>query len=154
MEKLEAHDVYKIIPNLDNDSMNLFVDCGSPTPISNGVYTLPTNTTTYQSEARYMCNTGYYVAAGNQTLTCQHGGSWSGTLITCQIYGILFKLHPKYLPNRRYIKLHPNYMTYIWYILMAPLLHARNMLNVFGTLIKSQIYGKCLWLPHKKSDIW
>ena len=37
---------------------------------------------------------------------------------------------------------------------MAPLLHARNMLNVFGTLIKSHIYGKCLWHPHKKSDIW
>ena len=40
-------------------------------------------TTTYQSEALYVCNAGYDLV-GMETRSCQANGSWSGVKPFCQ----------------------------------------------------------------------
>lgn len=39
----------------------------------------------YKSEARYVCDTGYRIAAGDKKLKCSETGTWSGSVPTCAI---------------------------------------------------------------------
>ena len=68
-----------------------FSDCNTPpTNINSNV---SVSRTTYQGTATYSCDTGYYILSGDLSRTCQHGGTWSGTPITCQIYGKINQSH-------------------------------------------------------------
>ena len=42
--------------------------------------------TTYESQARYGCNTGYSLV-GNETRVCEATATWSNAASTCQIKG-------------------------------------------------------------------
>ena len=56
-------------------------DCGSLNAPENGVVNVPV--TTYQSVATYGCFIGYFLI-GDNSRTCQAGGSWSGEEPFCQ----------------------------------------------------------------------
>ena len=43
--------------------------------------------TTYDKEAVYMCNAGYFISAGSEKRMCQDNGQWIGTMPTCTLYG-------------------------------------------------------------------
>ena len=61
----------------------LVIDCGCLGNPGNGTVSL--SNTTYNSEARYSCNTGYTLTGENMR-TCQNSGLWSGQ-------GVLVSLH-------------------------------------------------------------
>ena len=56
------------------------VQCGNPPLILNGK--IQYNTTTFQSNATYMCNPGYNLT-GNNIIRCSANGLWAGGLPTC-----------------------------------------------------------------------
>ncbi|XP_053392084.1 CUB and sushi domain-containing protein 3-like, partial [Mercenaria mercenaria] len=58
-------------------------DCGNLSNPSNGKVDL-LNGTTYQSVAKYKCNTGYTLYGDSDT-TCTASGSWSGNFLNCTI---------------------------------------------------------------------
>ena len=60
------------------------LDCGVPASPADGNVHSPS--TTYGSEASYSCNTGYNMN-GAATRTCQAGGTWNGSVPTCDIAG-------------------------------------------------------------------
>ncbi|WAR04318.1 CSMD3-like protein, partial [Mya arenaria] len=62
------------------------VDCGTPTINSNSSLTLTSGTTTYLSVVTYTCDEGFFRTGGSVSRTCQDGGSWDGSAITCQIH--------------------------------------------------------------------
>ncbi|XP_052776199.1 sushi, von Willebrand factor type A, EGF and pentraxin domain-containing protein 1-like isoform X1 [Mya arenaria] len=39
----------------------------------------------YNSEARYVCDTGYKIASGDKVMQCSTDGSWRGTVPTCSL---------------------------------------------------------------------
>ena len=39
----------------------------------------------FNSKARYVCETGYELSAGDSSLTCSASGTWSGTIPTCSL---------------------------------------------------------------------
>ena len=58
--------------------------CDNPPPVQNA---LPFDSVTqylFASEARYACETGYYIASGNSVLTCSKSGDWEGVVPTCE----------------------------------------------------------------------
>jgi hypothetical protein len=57
------------------------VDCGKPASPSNGSVKT-SNGTTYGKQASYSCSSGYSLV-GNNTATCQAGGTWSGSTPSC-----------------------------------------------------------------------
>ena len=63
---------------------HIFVECGSLTDPTDGSVNF--TSTTYDSQARYGCNTGYSLVGG-ETRVCQATGTWSGSAPVCQIKG-------------------------------------------------------------------
>ncbi|CAD5126148.1 DgyrCDS14316 [Dimorphilus gyrociliatus] len=57
------------------------INCGEPTPVSNGVRNLAT--TLYQDIANYSCFPGYISSNGSLKITCQSDGKWSDNGPTC-----------------------------------------------------------------------
>lgn len=63
------------------------LDCGQPTPISNGdVGVAPHHGTYYGKQAIYWCDYGYFVN-GTFTLTCNVSGLWDPEAPSCTPYG-------------------------------------------------------------------
>ena len=56
------------------------VDCGSLTSPVNGRIVI--SSTTFESTASYLCNSGYNLVGVNSR-TCQSNGQWSGVAPTC-----------------------------------------------------------------------
>lgn len=57
------------------------VDCGMPEDISNGMVTV--DSTVYDSNATYTCNSGY-VLVGLAVRVCEADGSWSNAAPACE----------------------------------------------------------------------
>ena len=64
----------------------VFSDCGYPISMADGH--VSAQATTYGSVASYSCNTGYNMN-GTATRTCEAeaGGTWNGSVPTCNIVG-------------------------------------------------------------------
>ncbi|XP_052261322.1 sushi, von Willebrand factor type A, EGF and pentraxin domain-containing protein 1-like [Dreissena polymorpha] len=63
---------------------NCVADCGLPTPILNGSYTLSQGTT-LGSTATLQCQAGFQLANGDSTLICDASSQWIGTQPVCEI---------------------------------------------------------------------
>ena len=62
----------------------IFLDCGNLTIPGDGSVNL--TSTTFGSQARYSCNTGYYLV-GIEIRVCEATGNWSDAAPICQIKG-------------------------------------------------------------------
>ena len=65
--------------------MNKLVPCSFLTDLNNGVIDCSLGdggVPSYEDTCSFTCNTGYELT-GSGTRTCQSGGSWSGTDVTC-----------------------------------------------------------------------
>lgn len=60
----------------------LYVDCLFPEPITNGEFTLLSNTTYYASVVEYVCD-DHYEIVGNARRTCLENGTWEGSPPKC-----------------------------------------------------------------------
>ncbi|XP_052263599.1 sushi, von Willebrand factor type A, EGF and pentraxin domain-containing protein 1-like [Dreissena polymorpha] len=63
---------------------NCVADCGPPTQIMNGSYTLSQGTT-LSSTATYQCQAGFQLAKGNSSLICDENSQWIGSQPECEI---------------------------------------------------------------------
>ncbi|KAI0227874.1 hypothetical protein LSAT2_021636 [Lamellibrachia satsuma] len=55
-----------------------------PTPELPSMATYNITSLTYKSRVLYTCHQGYSIASGDEELTCQSNGTWSGTTPTCE----------------------------------------------------------------------
>ena len=65
------------------DSFCQLIICDNPPPIKNA---RPFDSATqhlFNSVARYVCDTGYYISSGSIVLTCSKSGDWEGIVPTC-----------------------------------------------------------------------
>ena len=81
------HIYYRIMFHNKGGSLPLFapcviaaLECGCLENPEGG--TVDVTGTTYNSEAVYLCNTGF-IMTGNRMRTCNESGSWSGTIPMC-----------------------------------------------------------------------
>ena len=66
-------------------SQTEIIDCGNPTSITDGSFTLiDDNSTEYGSRVRYQCNDPGYTLIGNEIRICTENATWNGTDPSCQ----------------------------------------------------------------------
>ncbi len=66
------------------------IDCGNPTTITDGSFTLIDGSSTeYGSRVRYQCNDPGYTIIGNEIRFCTEDATWNGTDPSCELFNCI-----------------------------------------------------------------
>ncbi len=68
-------------------SQTEIIDCGNPTSIADGSFTLIDDSSTeYGSRVSYQCNDPGYILIGNEIRFCTENATWNGTDPSCELF--------------------------------------------------------------------